>query len=124
MKDVKIASQTQKIDMAELLTRVDNDLELLRDLVAIFQEDFPRHLDTLRGAVAANDLREVKVASHTLKGMLANLAVSRAATAAAQLEQVAAAGSTESVGSALAEFEREVDGLLVEMQVRAEEAQL
>jgi HPt (histidine-containing phosphotransfer) domain-containing protein len=124
MKDVKIASQTQKIDMAELLTRVDNDLELLRDLVAIFQEDFPRHLDTLRGAVAANDLREVKVASHTLKGMLANLAVSRAATAAAQLEQVAGAGSTESVGSALAEFEREVDGLLVEMQVRAEEAQL
>jgi len=124
MKDVKIASQTQKIDMAELLTRVDNDLELLRDLVAIFQEDFPRHLDTLRGAVAANDLREVKVASHTLKGMLANLAVSRAATAAARLEQVAGAGSTESVGSALAEFEREVDGLLVEMQVRAEEAQL
>jgi hypothetical protein len=56
--------------------------------------------------------------------MLANLAVSRAATAAAQLEQVAGAGSTESVGSALAEFEREVDGLLVEMQVRAEEAQL
>ena len=123
MKDVKIASQTQKIDMAELLTRVDNDLELLRDLVAIFQDDFPRHLDTLRRAVAANDLREVKVASHTLKGMLANLAVSRAATAAAQLEQLAGAGSTESIGSALAEFEREVDGLLVEMQVRAEEAQ-
>lgn len=123
MKDVKIASQTQKIDMSELLTRVDNDLELLRDLVAIFQDDFPRHLDALRAAIAKNDLQQVKVASHTLKGMLANLAVSRAAAAAAQLEQLAGAGSTASLGSALAAFELEVDGLLVEMQTRAQEAQ-
>ena len=77
MENVKSASQAQKIDMAELLLRVDNDLELLRDLFSIFQDDFPRHLQALRRAVSISDLHQVKVASHTMKGTLANLAVSR-----------------------------------------------
>jgi len=85
MENVKSASQAQKIDMAELLLRVDNDLELLRDLFSIFQDDFPRHLQALRRAVSISDLHQVKVASHTMKGTLANLAVSRAAALAAQL---------------------------------------
>src|SRR5438046_640068 len=109
--------------MTELLLRLDNDLELLRDLISIFQDDFPRHLEALRRAVSANDLHEVKVASHTIKGMLSNLAVSRAATLAGQLEQLAGAGSAAAIPAALAEFEQEADGLLVEMQIRGEEAQ-
>ena len=109
--------------MAELLSRVDNDLELLGDLIAIFQDDFPRHLHALQRAVSEKDLHGVKVASHTMKGMMANLAVSRAAASAAQLEELAATGSATALPAALAEFEREVDGLLVEMKIRAEEAQ-
>jgi len=30
-------------DHQELLARVENDRELLRDLLTIFKEDFPRH---------------------------------------------------------------------------------
>ena len=123
MENVKSASQAQKIDMTELLLRVDNDLELLRDLFSILQDDFPRHLQALRLAVSISDLRQVKVASHTMKGMLANLAVSRAAALAAQLEQLAGVGSAAAIPPALAEFGREVEGLLVEMQIRGEEAQ-
>jgi len=38
-------------DHQELLARVENDRELLRDLLTIFKEDFPRQLLTLREAV-------------------------------------------------------------------------
>jgi HPt (histidine-containing phosphotransfer) domain-containing protein len=123
VEKLKSASQTQTIDMTELLQRLHNDLELLRDLFSIFQDDFPRHLWALRRAVSIGDLHQVKVASHTMKGMLGNLAVKRAAGLAAQLEQLAGAGSTATIPSALAEFEREVEGLLVEIQIRGEEAQ-
>ena len=114
-------SSLRKVDMEELLSRVDNDLELLRDLVAIFKQDFPRHLGTLRQGVAARDLKQVKIVSHTMKGMLLNLAVPRAANAAACLEQLAGSGDVDSLGQATAEFEREVDGLLSEMEARMEE---
>jgi hypothetical protein len=47
--------------------------ELLRDLLSIFKEHFPRHLQALREAVEHRDTKQARVVSHTLKGMLANL---------------------------------------------------
>src|ERR1700722_12264310 len=76
------------IDFAELLDRVDNDRELLLDLMSIFKEDFPRHVRELSDVIGAHDLKKISVVSHTLKGMLANLAVTRATSAAARLEQL------------------------------------
>ena len=49
MEKTRDASQSHRVDMPELLSRVDNDRELLRDLLMIFKEDFPRHLEELRG---------------------------------------------------------------------------
>jgi HPt (histidine-containing phosphotransfer) domain-containing protein len=107
--------QRPTIDFPELLERVDNDRELLVDLMGIFKEDFPRHMKELAGVVVARDLKKVAVVSHTLKGMLANLAVTRAASAAAKLEHLAHDGAESSIAQAFAAFEREVHGLLVEM---------
>ena len=75
-------------DHQELLARVENDRELLRDLLTIFKEDFPRQLLTLREAVEAKDGDRVATAAHTLRGMLSNLAASQAAATAARLEQM------------------------------------
>lgn len=104
------------IDFPELLARVDNDRELLVDLMGIFKEDFPRHMKELNETVGAHDLKKVAVVSHTLKGMLANLAVTRGAAAAAKLEQLARDGEEPSIGEAFAAFEQEVRGLLAEME--------
>jgi len=111
-------SQQQRptIDFPELLARVDNDRELLLDLMGIFKEDFPRHMKELAEVVAARDLKKVGVVSHTLKGMLANLAVTHAASAAAELEQLARDGAESSIAEACAAFQREVQGLLPEME--------
>ena len=40
-------SQASRINLPELLSRVDNDRELLLDLLAVFKEEFPRLLQTL-----------------------------------------------------------------------------
>jgi HPt (histidine-containing phosphotransfer) domain-containing protein len=112
------------IDFTELLARVDNDRELLIDLMSIFKDDFPRHLRELTDVIAARDLKKLSVVSHTLKGMLANLAVTRAAAAAAKLEQLAhdSAAASE-IAEAFRAFQREVQGLLPEMETYIAEVQ-
>src|SRR5712672_1998526 len=104
------------VNLPELLARVDNDRELLCDLISIFKEEFPGHLKSIKDAVARRDSAEIVSVSHTLKGMLSNLAVSKAAGAAARLEQLGRTGETVSLPDALAAFEREVHGLLPEME--------
>ncbi len=112
------------IDFAELLARVDNDRELLLDLMSIFKEDFPRHVRELSEVIAAHDIKKMTVVSHTLKGMLANLAVTRATSAAAKLEQLGREGAAESeIADAHRAFQREVQGLLPEMEAYMAEVQ-
>lgn len=116
MQRTKDSSQGHSVDLPELLARVDNDRELLRDLLTIFKEDFPRHLQGLKEAVGRRDMKQTMVVSHTLKGMLSNLTVTKAAASAAQLEQLAGRGGEVSLEEALAAFEQDVQGLLPEME--------
>jgi HPt (histidine-containing phosphotransfer) domain-containing protein len=123
MQENEAASRGHRVDFEELLARVDNDRELLRELVSIFKEDFPCHLRALHEAFARRDTKQVAVVSHTLKGMLANLAVTEAAAAAARLEQLTVNATEDSQKQALSAFEKEVDGLLPEMESYMAEAQ-
>jgi HPt (histidine-containing phosphotransfer) domain-containing protein len=103
-------------NQAELLDRVDHDQELLRELLTIFKEDFPRTMQSLEAAVAAMDLKNSGALGHTLKGMLSNLGGMRAAAAAARIERLAAA-SAENVQlrEALDALRREAVTLLPEV---------
>ena len=114
--------ETASVNLGELLARVDNDRELLCDLLSIFKREFPDQLTSLQTAVAGNDAALAARVSHTLKGMLANLAVTRAAASASRLERLARAGENSSLGDALAAFEKDVQGLLPEMESYMAEA--
>ena len=100
----------QYVNMTELLARVDNDRELLTELLALCQEEFPRLRDALHRAVDRCDLLEVERAAHTLKGMLANLSIKRGAELAAGIEAAARAGDSLQICQAVASFDREGSG--------------
>jgi len=102
-------------NLAELLERVDNDQELLRDLVNIFKEEFPRTMRLLESAIAVADLKNVARLSHTLKGMLSSLGGVRTAAAAAKIEVMASAGESASLKSVFDTLEREGASLLPEL---------
>ncbi len=122
MNKANRSSEATSINLSELLARVDNDRELLRELLSIFKREFPDHLRALQNAVAGNDAVQAAGVSHTLKGMLANLAVTKAAASASRLERLARAGEISSLGDALAALEKEVQGLLPEMEGYVAEA--
>ena len=117
-------ASTANINLAELLVRVDNDRDLLRDLLSIFKEEFPSYLRSLQQAVARTDATEIARVSHALKGMFANLAALKAAASASRLEQLARSGETPSLKTAFAEFERDLHGLLPEIDAYLAEVHL
>jgi HPt (histidine-containing phosphotransfer) domain-containing protein len=103
-------------NVAELLERVDNDQDLLRELLIIFKEDFPQSFQSLKSAVIAGDMKSSSRLSHTLKGMLSSLGATRAAAAASQLEAFSSVGESASLRDALNALESEADRLLPELE--------
>lgn len=116
MTDSSTSSSQPVWNLAELSARVDNDHELLRDLLVIFKEDSPRMMQPLRSAVAAGEAKSVASLSHTLRGMLSNLAATRAAAAAAELERLAGAANKSSFQAALDRLEAETAALVPEIE--------
>jgi two-component system sensor histidine kinase/response regulator len=109
------------VNLPELLVRVDNDHDLLRELIEIFKEEFPRLLQALRDSVAGEDVKKTESTSHALKGMLSGLSATRAAAIAARLEQLGSEGKTPEMTEVLGLLEREVEGLLPELDAYARE---
>jgi HPt (histidine-containing phosphotransfer) domain-containing protein len=110
------------VNLGELLTRVENDHELLCELIGIFKEDFPRLLQLLRQSVARQDMKNVEASSHALKGMLSGLSVTQAATTASRLEQMGREGKTSELTDVLTLLENEVADLLPELDAYTEKA--
>src|SRR4029077_5239035 len=103
-------------NLSELLARVDNDSELLREVIGICKAEIPRHISLLREAVAKADVKNIKKLGHTLKGVLLHLAATRAAAAAGRLEQLGRSSDTTTLTSAVAIFESEVAKLMMELE--------
>jgi two-component system, sensor histidine kinase and response regulator len=113
---------TSFIHLEELLERVENDRELMRELLSIFKEEFPQRFRALREAVESLDAPRVVLESHTLNGMLSNLAAREAAEAAANLESLARNGETAKFGESFARLDeiahtlsRQVDSCMAEV---------
>jgi two-component system, sensor histidine kinase and response regulator len=98
-------------DAQDFLARVEGDLDLLSELVAIFQVDSSRMLAELRHGVAAGDARAVERSAHALKGSVGNFGGRAAAEAASALERMGRDGVMTGGDIRLAELELEVDRL-------------
>jgi CheY-like chemotaxis protein/HPt (histidine-containing phosphotransfer) domain-containing protein len=103
-------------DQGELLARVDNDRELLQELLMIFKEEFPRHLQALREAVDSSNGDRVASTAHALKGMLLNLAAHHAAASVSRLEQLGRSGDLPACQKAFAAFEKDATILLPQLE--------
>lgn len=97
------------IDFQELLDRVEQDRDLMRELFAMFREEYPRQRLALQQAVDAMAMPQIQAAGHTLKGMCANLAMKAAAQAAASVEMAAKLQSTADLPGALAALDQAAD---------------
>jgi len=103
---------TPAFNSADLLKRVENDQELLQELLTIFKQDYPLQLLSLREAILRAEMKQVQASSHTLRGMFSNLAMARAAEAAASLERMGHNEEQTGLKDALAFLEQELADLM------------
>jgi PAS domain S-box-containing protein len=99
------------LDEALLVSRVDNDPQLLRDLVDLFLEDGPRLVNEIRVALDRKDAKAAERGAHSLKGCTSNLAAQMASEAAFKLERLARAGDLGDAESVLQELEGQLERL-------------
>ena len=77
-----------KLDHPALLAQVGGDMELLRDIVSLFIEDYPRGLSEIRAAIGCNDSRALESAAHALRGAASNFHAKSTVEAAMRLEEI------------------------------------
>jgi len=97
------------LDIRGALSRLDGDEDLLVDLIGFFLEDSPRLMDELQAAAKNNNANEVKMAAHSLKGLIAGCGGVRAAEAAKRVEHAALANDLAHVQEYIATLSAELD---------------
>jgi signal transduction histidine kinase/DNA-binding response OmpR family regulator len=99
------------LDEALLVSHVDSDPQLLRDIVDLFLEECPRLMDEIRVALDRKDAKAVQRGAHSLRGSTSNLAAQMASEAALKLERLAHAGDLVNAESVLKELEFQLERL-------------
>ena len=106
------AEQEDAVDMPTLLARVENDMDLLREMVELFLDDAPRLLAEIDATFARQDSRGIERAAHALKGSMQSISALPAAHAAAALEETARTGDVFNAHRPLSLLKLEFDRLV------------
>jgi two-component system, sensor histidine kinase and response regulator len=83
-----LSPTTAHLDFEVALARAGDDLELLREIAALFLENCDQWMTEIRQAVARGDAQAVEDGAHTLKGSVATFGAEAAVEAALHLEQL------------------------------------
>src|SRR5579863_9547145 len=104
------------LDRELALSRVGGDAELLKEIAALFMEDYPSVLTEIRAAAARGDAKGVERAAHGLKGSVANFGAQTAVDAALQIERMGRAGDLSRVSEAIDTLALALDALHPELE--------
>ena len=104
-------SNTPVFDRAGMMTRVMEDEDLAKEIVAAFLEDIPRQIAALRVCLEGGDARGAGRQAHTIKGASANVGGERLREVAAEMEVSGKAGDLAAVTGRLAELDERFDRL-------------
>ena len=83
------------VDEAAALERIGGDRQLLREIAALFLQEYPELLETMRNALAAGDAKALERAAHSLKGSASNFGAYACVEAALDLERMARGADLE-----------------------------
>ena len=96
------------IDLASALNAVDGDRTLLREVIAVFCQDYPIRVAELRDAIEQRTAQQVAGAAHSLKGALSLFGRTVAYDLAQELETLGRAGHLDGTTAVLDMLEQEL----------------
>jgi HPt (histidine-containing phosphotransfer) domain-containing protein len=115
-KPFSLEEQLHKLDESVALSRVGGDVELLREVVGLFLDDYPQSLELIRAAVAAGDQSSLEQHAHSLKGSVSTFGAQEAFDAALALEKQGRTGDLTSAPEGLRRLEDALTALRPELE--------
>jgi two-component system, sensor histidine kinase and response regulator len=100
----------------ETLERLGGDEKLLHEVLEIFLDDVPKHMASLRRAIAEGNAADVEGAAHTLKGELGYLGISEVSRKAGEMEEFGRKSDLRLAASLYATFESELSEVLISIR--------
>ncbi|MFO8033072.1 MAG: response regulator [Desulfohalobiaceae bacterium] len=101
------AEKHEVFQEAELLERVGEDKEVMREILESVLKDAPDRLESLKKAVEARNLQEVHSLAHSIKGMAGNISAPRVRETAFKLETLGANQELSGMEELISELENE-----------------
>lgn len=96
------------LDTADVLDRVDNDLDFLKELSSQFFADFPAQAADLEDALRKNDPTVFSRKAHAIKGALKNLGGVKSGALAHKLELAGKEGDLTNAPAMLSDLKSQV----------------
>lgn len=103
--EFSVEQQLHQLDESVALSRVGGDVDLLREVVGLFLEEYPHSLDNIRDAVARSDQAAVERHAHSLKGSVSTFGAQQAFDAALALEKQGRSGDLQAAPELLHKLE-------------------
>jgi PAS domain S-box-containing protein len=107
--------QLQQLDESLALSRVGGDVELLKEVVELFLDDYPSTFEKIKAAVANRNATALEHAAHSLKGSVSTFGASRAFEAAFTLEKQGRSGDLADAQESLVQLEQALEALRPEL---------
>ena len=108
----------------ETQEKLGGDVELFQDVLRIFLKENPRHMATLRSAIAHQQAELIEKTAHSLKGELGYLGVPRLMQGARELEEMGQKGNLEQATALFTALEIEMVALVAAVRnVHCEQTQ-
>ena len=105
------ADTTLIFDLEGVLGRLDGDNELAAIVIAVFLEDIPAQIQTLKDFVKSGDTASSARQAHSIRGASANVGGDRLRNVASVMEKAADVGDLHAVAARMADLELEFDRL-------------
>jgi CheY-like chemotaxis protein len=113
--DAPAGESVNAFDERTALERTGGDRELLRELIAVFLNEIPNWMQSLRGALERRDAASLRITAHAVKGAVDSCGASGAFDAAMLLERIGAEGNLAAGPAALAVLERRIERARAEL---------
>jgi PAS domain S-box-containing protein len=110
-----VEAQLRQLDESLALSRVGGDVELLKEVIELFLDDYPSTFQKIKSAVAASDASAVEQHAHSLKGSVSTFGAGRAFEAAFALEKQGRNRDLTGAQEGLVQLEQALEALRPEL---------
>lgn len=111
-----VETQLRQLDASLALSRVGGDVDLLKEVIELFLDDYPSTFEKIKTAVAGSDATALEHHAHSLKGSVSTFGANRAFEAAFELEKKGRAKDLRGAQEGVFQLEQALQALRPELQ--------